>query len=205
MTTASFYLLALDLCIFNKRRLAEETAGGWPELGVPWSASQESQSCQGWERGNEHLGVCNPHKLHIGRALQVCGRFTQSWRLHTFHQPALLLKHFYSPSLHNPPLGSVVSLSTHCFCSWPYSTQTLSVGASVIYESFPWFSMLENGQHLFPELSVKTEGVWIISWEHLSPFDYWFFLRLECTLDITVESLGKGVILPKTAEGSEWK
>ncbi|KAI1243165.1 hypothetical protein IHE44_0000747 [Lamprotornis superbus] len=69
MKTASFHLLALDLCIFNKRCLAEETAGGCPELGVPWSASQ---GCQGWERGNKQLGVCNPHKLQsLVEPLQV--------------------------------------------------------------------------------------------------------------------------------------
>lgn len=206
-----FYLLAVDLYIFNKRQLAGKSL---LEIVLSWeclSVLQRDPELPGLGERHKRLGVRNSHKLHSGRDLWVCQVYSELMVAHFFQKPVLLSSPIpVSSSLHSLPnqlkWASVLQLliyHTNCV-SWSQCQQ----------QEFPMVSAF------FCKMSVIF-GKWTATdrvsgennrnlncstmWDHSNPFASWLFLSLEYILNTSVESLGKHVILSKPAEVNEWK
>lgn len=209
------YLLALGVCIFNKRHLAEESpleiVLSWESLGLlqrdPRAAGAGREAARSWES-------MTPAACMLVETCR-CGRFIQSWRLHTFF---ISLYRFSLLFLFHPRFmtflwgsqlkqASVLQLPIYhlnCVCWSQCQQQESPMVAAVFCKMLVMFGKWTACVPRAPSedngtLSCSTVG------DHPSPFDYWLFLSLEYILNISVESSGRGVILSKLAEGNEWK
>lgn len=203
------YLPALGLCIFNKRRLAEESlleiVLSWECLGLlqrdPRAARAGREAARSWE-----------FVTYTGCTLVEtyrCGRFIQSWRLHTFFLSLYCfpLRFLFHPHFTTFVLGSQLEQASvlqlpiyhiNCVC-WSQCQQRgfpmVSAFFCKMLVTFGKWTAYVPGAPCENNGSLNCSTVW----DHPSPFDYWLFLSLEYILNISVESLGKGMILSKPA------